>query len=138
MSPIVVATIEPRDWLTIFTVVFGLIGVLATMIVYYRYRHATEDKAADSSSIETWRNLSMARKAALDETAEENKRLREKLQQLGEDLSECLQLREEVTKMNLRLQAKNTMLEKSVNRLEDRAGVPITNFDDPTTSAYSG
>ena len=129
-------TLEPRDWVTAIGTLLLIVGGVAGLAAYFKYRYSDETHRADGESIETWKGLAASRLAALQEAREENKLLQDEVNELKTDLGECEKLRNDFALFNLRLQAKNANYEKCIHRLEDKLNLPLTKFDDPTPANF--
>src|SRR6266852_4616847 len=129
-------TLELRDWFTAALAISAAIGAIAGLRAFYKYKYADATHRADGESIKTWQGLAASRLAALTQVREDCFSLTQEVKNLKSELGECEQLRNEFAIFNLRLQAKNEKLQKSVNRLEDRLGIPLTNFDEPTPPTF--
>jgi hypothetical protein len=104
------------------TTALGLIVIIAGMGGYFWFNWRTSGDKAKDETIDTWKGLAESRAARNAELEAENK-------ELSSRLDACEKLRNEITRFNLRLQARETQYQHSINRLEVELKLKPTNFD---------
>lgn len=122
------------QWNPILTAIMLIVGALCALalaigIIWYKFRQGKD--VAQGEALEDWKQLAESRLAVIKELRQSLSDMNAEVGQHQAHLNECLQLRDEFAKHNLRLQARELIYQRCINRLESRLNLMPTNFDDP-------
>lgn len=111
--------------------VFAVIGGVTAALFYFRFYRESGAQKANETAVKNWRELAESRKAKLDALEEELAEVRLELKSTERERDDAVESRNECAQENLRLQARQRRLERVVNDLQRKCGIPETDFDDP-------
>lgn len=110
-----------------------LLGVIAGAVAVIRYQWRKSSAQAANQAADAWEDLATALKAKVEELKSENKELVAALEEKTRQLQKTMEMHNECTQEILRMIARLRKHERVINQLERKAGVAVTDFDDPTS-----
>ena len=102
---------------------FALVAILATLIAHFKFGVFTAKKASDAEAIRLLESVVNAQ-------GEKISLLDEGLKGCKAEHANCEMRVNQITAFNLRLQAREQAYQKTINRLELKLGLEITDFND--------
>jgi hypothetical protein len=127
------ALIEPpTTWLGFVVEAIAALAIIAFVGFTLYYQRARARRLDSSEALTDWKEIAEARGTKLKDGDVEKINLAAELKRTKEELDACEKLRDDWAQHNLRLQAREVRYQAAINRLERQAGIPETDFNDPT------